>query len=171
MVLPSNFFGNATVKCTIYNLTSGLAVSNSTKLVPIPGSTTPPPPCTSMHCGRFMGGYFDKMEMQWYDGCSVSARELREEYFQNNSEGICPGLSDRPKGAWISLIGDSVIREEFNRMPVMPGTKPRSWSTGKNSIFPDYLMKTLYTKGGKDIMTMIGAKWDQLPKIGASFST
>ena len=131
----------------------------------------PPPPCTSMHCGRFMGGYFDKMEMQWYDGCSVSARELREEYFQNNSEGICPGLSDRPKGAWISLIGDSVIREEFNRMPVMPGTKPRSWSTGKNSIFPDYLMKTLYTKGGKDIMTMIGAKWDQLPKIGASFST
>ena len=65
LTLPQDFSGVAQLKCTRYNLTTGIARSNTTSFVPVSGSDYKPTCATR---GVFKHGYFDNTTRRWNDG-------------------------------------------------------------------------------------------------------
>jgi hypothetical protein len=136
--LPSSFDGAATVDCTRYNLSTGVAIANYSEIINVSGSAYQECP----QKGQFQPGYWDRASKTWKEPC----KENRGWGMRGDKLVGCSGLEkqhekNQTNGVWVSVIGDSVIRDIFYRFPF--GKKIRGWHTGRNSIYMDYAVRRI----------------------------
>ena len=114
IALPSGFHTKVKVECTQYNLSTGFPLKRYSKLLDV---------SESLHCedNEFQSGYYDCTTNIWNAPCSKDRHIGELHQLNQTSFESCPGLEQysdlRKEDIWVSLIGDSVIRDIWNQMP------------------------------------------------------